>query len=446
MVSIIEVVNSVRVIVSLLFWWFSRLFSMLLKLSISNDIRMIVMILIFEIGLFDELIRLVMQLQVVVIRKLKKKVNIMYIVIRFQNCGLVMFGVVVLRKWLKIMNSEISSILVISRIYLVGMFSLVCRLFVWLLLCIVLREIQMFCIIGLNRVVRVYSVVMLMVLVLRKCICEFYSWVVRFDRFWLLVGMLLMVSSGIVMFQEIIMLMRIVMLVVMFIRQLVLINVREKLVERWNVVCLVLSQMLKFLVRILKLLFQRLNSVVIRLLLRMLQSFGVLLVVCGVWVFFLFLVLLLLIWRIFVVVIFFGYGSLFCIIIIWCSGMVQSILRMLLMEQIVVVCQNGKLFQQLIISRLGRMKMIEDRVLVVEVWVCIMLFLRMLVLEKQCRMVIEIIVVGIDEVKVRLIFRLRQMLEVVKIMVISVLRIRLCRVSFGRVSLFGMCFCMDENF
>lgn len=86
----------------------------------------------------------------------------------------------------------------------------------------------------------------------------------------------------------------------------------------------------------------------------------------------------------------------------------------------------------------GSMKMIEDNVLVVEVIVCMMLFFWMVEFLKLCSSVIEIIVVGIEVVKVRLVLRLKNMLVVVNIMVIIMLMIRLCMVNLVCGLVFGV--------
>ena len=83
------------------------------------------------------------------------------------------------------------------------------------------------------------------------------------------------------------------------------------------------------------------------------------------------------------------------------------------------VCQNGKPCQWPIMTRAGRMKMMEDSVPAAEACVCTMLFARMLASLNSRNTDMEMTAAGIADEKVRPTLSPRNTLEAVKMMVIT---------------------------
>lgn len=147
----------------------------------------------------------------------------------------------------------------------------------------------------------------------------------------------------------------------------------------------------------------------------------------------------LLVLSIFVVVLFFGNGSGFLMIIEWCSGIENSMFSRLFRLVMFSIYQYLKFGQQFMIISVGMVKIILVVIdELVEVLVCMMLFLRMELLFSRCSMFMEIIVVGMVVVMVRFVNRLRQVLVVDSIIVSMMVRVIVWKVSCLGVVLWFM--------
>lgn len=144
---------------------------------------------IFEIGLFDDLMIFVRQLVIVFLRKLMIRsimVIIVVILIEFMM-------------WQQSRNSGIVKVVIRIRMQLSGRFFLVLRIvFLVCFFFVVLRFVLMFLVIGFLSLMRFYRLLMIIVLIFMQWILVFYIVQVRL-RVFMLVEFIWFVQRGIVM-------------------------------------------------------------------------------------------------------------------------------------------------------------------------------------------------------------------------------------------------------